>query len=80
MEEECTQYPCLHVGVDHRNKTFAVFIETADGEYIYLPLKEIEKIMEKIAQLRRKHYREAVGDEIDRIAYDVLGLVEIEYE
>ncbi len=80
MEEECTQYPCLHVGVDHKNKVFAVFIETADGEYIYLPLKEIEKITEKINSLRRKHYREAVSEEIDKIAYEVLGLVEIEYE
>ncbi len=76
---ECSVYPCIHVVVDYRRKKFAAFIETADTGFYYIKASEILAAAEKINSLMRKHFREAVGDEIDEIAERKLGLERIEF-
>ncbi len=78
MSDECNQYPCIRIGVDHKYKKFAVFIETADGEYIYISADEILKACREIESLKHKHYVEASGEEIDEIAYNVFELLPVE--
>ncbi len=65
--------------VDYRRKRFAAFIETADEGFFYIKADEILAAAGKIESLLKKHFREAVGDEIDEIAERELGLERIEY-
>ncbi len=65
--------------VDYRKKKFAAFIETADEGFFYIKADEILAAAEKIETLIKKHFREAVGDEIDEIAKRELGLERIEF-
>ncbi len=55
------------------------FIETAEEEFFYIKASEILAAADKIESLLKKHFREAVGDEIDEIAERELGLERIEY-
>ncbi len=82
MSEEyvCTNPPCIHVVIDHRKKIFAVFIETADEDYIYIPVERILEASDKARELLRKHYREAKDTEIDQLASEKLGAIPIEEE
>ena len=77
---ECNVYPCIHVVVDYRRKRYAAFIETLDTGYYYIKASEILAAAEKINSLMKKHFREAVGDEIDEIAARELGAERIEFE
>ncbi len=80
MSGECARYPCIRIGVDHRSKRFALFIETSDGEYISINADELLRACKEVEKLKHKHYIEAVGDEIDEIAYNILGLLPVEEE
>lgn len=77
---ECREPPCLHVVVDYRRKRFAVFLETADGDLIYVPAERVREAYARIAELERRRFREASGDEVDEIAADILGALPVEEE
>ncbi len=77
---ECEEPPCLHVVVDYPRKLFAVFLETSDGEIVYIPLERLEKAYREATELARRHFREARGEEIDRLARDFLEAEPIEDE
>jgi hypothetical protein len=77
---ECKNPPCLHVVVDYRRKRFAVFLETSDGDLIYIPSDRVEEAYKRIIELRSRRFREAEGDEVDEIASDILGALPVEEE
>jgi len=77
VPEECDELPCIHVVHDVRRKRIAVFMETSDG-VVYLPLDKLVKACEKVSELKRLHYREASGYEIDDMARKYLDLEPIE--
>jgi len=79
-EFKCENPPCLHVVVDWSKKFFAVFLETAEGDYIYVPWSEVEKAYTKALELIRKRFREAKDREIDFLAMEYLGAEPIEEE
>ncbi len=79
-EGECEKYPCFRLGIDHRRKRFAVFLVTSDGVYTYVPVDRIREALKAVEGLEHKHYREAVGDEVDEIAVEILGLASYEEE
>ena len=76
---ECKNPPCIHVVPDHRGKRYAIFFEDDEGNILYIESSKLKEACGKIAELERKHYREAVGDEIDRIAREKLGAEPVEY-
>ncbi len=68
---ECDSPPCIHVVVDERKKVFKVFLE--DYEVIApIPLEKVVAACESVRRLRemvsREGFREAEGDEVDRLA------------
>lgn len=75
---ECREPPCLHVAVDYPRKRFAVFLETSDGELIYIPFERIEKACREAGELLSKRFREAQGSEVDEIAEEILGAEPLE--
>jgi hypothetical protein len=77
---ECKSPPCLHVVVDYRRKRFAVFLETGDGDIIYVPADRVEEAYRRIVELRSRRFREAKGDEVDEIASEILGALPVEEE
>ncbi|WFO76271.1 hypothetical protein J4526_01185 [Desulfurococcaceae archaeon MEX13E-LK6-19] len=79
-EYSCSDYPCLHVVVDYKRKVYAVFMETSDGDIIYVPVVKIKDAYEKIKELEKKHFREAKDNEVDELAAEKLGALAIEEE
>jgi hypothetical protein len=77
---ECEDPPCLHVVVDYPRKVFAIFLETSDGEIVYIPFEKVEKAYLEAKELTSKRFREANGDEIDRLASEFLGAEPVEDE
>ncbi len=77
---ECEDPPCLHVVVDFSRKYFAVFLETSDGDIIYVPFEKIEKAYTTAKKLLSSRFREATGSEIDDLAYEKLGAAPYEEE
>ena len=77
---ECSNPPCLHVVVDFSRRFFAVFLETSGGELVYIPLERLEKAYNTVRALLSARFREARGDEIDYLAYEKLGAVEVSEE
>ena len=77
-EFRCENPPCLHVVVDWSRKLFAIFLETSEGDYIYVPWSEVEKAYGKVSELIEKRFREAKGREVDFLAMEYLGAEPIE--
>ncbi len=75
---ECRDPPCLHVVIDYPGKRLAVFLETGDGDIIYVPLEKLMKACRAAGELTRRRFREAEGDEIDELAEQYLGAVKLE--
>ena len=75
---ECEDPPCLHVVVDYPRKRLAVFLETSDGDIIYVPLGKLVEACRVTGELTRRRFREATGDEIDELAEQYLGAVKLE--
>ena len=76
---ECENPPCIHVVPDRRRKMFAVFFEDYEGNVLYVESSKIKEAHRRIVELERKHYREAMGDEIDQIAREKLNVEPVEY-
>ncbi|MET1101529.1 MAG: hypothetical protein ABWW69_03500 [Pyrodictiaceae archaeon] len=72
---ECEDPPCIHVAVSFSRKKFAVFLETSDGDLIYIPLEKLIRTCETITKLLSTRFREAKGDEIDMIAEEELNAI-----
>jgi hypothetical protein len=70
---ECERPPCLHVVVDYSRKVFAIFLETSEGELIYIPFDRIESAYSKASGLLSKRFREAQGSDVDYLAQEYLG-------
>ena len=77
---ECEEPPCVHVVVDYPRKRFAVFIETGDGEVLYVPFDRLRRAVEEAGELLRRRFREAQGDEVDELAAEYLGAEPLEDE
>jgi len=75
---ECEEPPCIHVVIDYPSRVFAVFLETSDGEVVYIPFSRLEKAYEEAKELLRRRFREARGDEVDRLAREFLEAEPIE--
>ncbi len=75
---ECADPPCLHVVVDYPRKRLAVFLETSDGDIIYVPLGKLMEACRAASELTKRRFREAKGDEIDELAERYLGAVKLE--
>ncbi len=75
---ECEDPPCLHVVIDYPGKRLAVFLETGDGDIIYVPLEKLLEACRAVGELTRRRFREAEGDEIDELAEQYLGAVKLE--
>lgn len=66
--------------VDERRKRFAAFLETDEGDVIYVPSERIEEACRKISGLRVRRLSEAQGDEIDEMAREYLNAEPVEEE
>lgn len=77
-EFRCENPPCLHVVVDWSRKLFAIFLETSERDYIYVPWSEVEKAYGRVSELIEKRFREAKGREVDFLAMEYLGAEPIE--
>ncbi len=77
---ECEDPPCLHVVVDYSRKVFAVFLETAEGDIIYIPFDKLAEAYSKASSLVSKRFREARGRDVDYLAQEHLGAEPVEEE
>lgn len=74
----CEEPPCLHVVVDYSGKKLAVFLETGDGDIVYVPLEKLLRACERAKELLASRFREAKGREIDELAYEKLDALPLE--
>ncbi len=77
---ECNSPPCVHLVVDYPRRRLAVFIETGEGELIYVPLERLERAVDEARELLRRRFREARGGEVDELAREYLGAEPVEEE
>lgn len=75
---ECDDPPCLHVVVDYSKKRLAVFLETSDGDIVFIPFDRLEQAYKIASSLLARRFREAQGDEIDELAREYLGAEPLE--
>ena len=70
---ECREPPCIHVVVDWRRRSFAVFFEDSLGNVIYVPSSKLVNACREVSELLRRRVREVSGDEVDELAREFLG-------
>ncbi len=70
---ECNNPPCIHVVFDPRKKIYAIFFEDSEGTIIWVEKEKIEKAYEELAELQKKHFKEASAQEIDGLAAKYLN-------
>ncbi len=77
---ECSDPPCIHVVVDYSRKRLAVFLETSDGDIIFIPFDRLEQAYKTASSLLARRFREAQEGEIDELAREYLGAEPVEEE
>lgn len=78
--KECREPPCIHVVKDERKKIYAVFFEDSLGNVIWVESDKIRKSAEALEKVIMEGFREASGNEIDRLASRYLGASPAEEE
>ncbi len=75
---KCDNPPCIHVVVDYSKKIYAVFVEDAEGDLLWIRASEVLQAAEKVAEYMGSGFREAAGEEVDDLAYSRLEALPLE--